>query len=380
MAMERKNMNFSYWEKEAFLKNIDFFVVGGGIVGLSAATHLKVKHPQSRVVVAERDVFSAGASTKNAGFACFGSPTELLDDLTRMSEDAVFELVARRYKGLNYLRSWLGDAQIGYEACGGYELFSSSEQKVWEEVCDQLAGLNNKLHNTLSIRPYTRLGELPSHWPFQGFSGAISNSFEGAIHTGKMMRALWAKAAEQGVELWNGFAIETLVTSETGVDVKVGDTVFTPNKVVVCTNAFARQLLPQLEVQPVRNQVVVTSVIPGLRLEGTFHMDKGYRYFRAVDGRILVGGFRNWALEEETTDQFGLTPVIQELLENFLRNNIIPHQPFSIEHRWSGILGMGHDKSAIVQRLNDHLAVAVRMGGMGVAIGSWIGKEAADLF
>ncbi len=373
-------MNFSYWEKEAFLKNIDFFVIGGGIVGLSTAVHLKIKYPKSRVVLAERSVFSAGASTKNAGFACFGSPTELVDDLTRMSEDAVFDLVAKRYQGLNYLRSWLGDAHLGYQACGGFELFAQGDGESFQEIQDKLSWLNSRTCNAIGERPYRVVSELPAQWTFKGIRGAVENTHEGAIHPGKMMRALLQKAQESGVELWNGLEVDALERSKEGISVRVGDAFFQPERVVVCTNAFARQLLPQLEVQPARNQVIVTSVIPSLSWEGTFHMDKGYRYFRAIDGRVLVGGFRNRAEQEEATDQFGLTPTIQTLLEEFLRECVLPDQPFTIEHRWSGILGMGHSKTAIVERIDDRLAVAVRMGGMGVAIGSWIGKEAADLF
>lgn len=85
--------NLSYWERETFLKNIDVLIVGSGIVGLSAALHLKEKSPSLNVVIAERWTFPFGASTKNAGFSCFGSVSELLDDLEK--------------RGSNYLRSSL---------------------------------------------------------------------------------------------------------------------------------------------------------------------------------------------------------------------------------------------------------------------------------
>jgi gamma-glutamylputrescine oxidase len=35
--------NFSYWEHNAFIDNADVIIIGSGIVGLSAALHLKTR-------------------------------------------------------------------------------------------------------------------------------------------------------------------------------------------------------------------------------------------------------------------------------------------------------------------------------------------------
>jgi len=50
-----------------------------------------------------------------------------------------------------------------------------------------------------------------------------------------------------------------------------------------------------------------------------------------------------------------------------------------IETRWVGIMGVGDKKTTIVKQLDKNIYCAVRMGGMGVAIGSLIGKEVVDL-
>lgn len=124
-------MGFSYWEQRSFLRNIDLLVVGGGIVGLSTAIYAKRSSPKMRVVVVERDVFSAGASTKNAGFACFGSPGEILDDLTHIPEDEVFLTVEKRIQGLTNLRNLLGDKALHFESSGGYEVFKKKRIKIF---------------------------------------------------------------------------------------------------------------------------------------------------------------------------------------------------------------------------------------------------------
>ena len=74
-------MNYSYWELKEWFSNIDFTIVGSGIVGLNCAISLKREHPKAKILVLEKGTLPQGASTKNAGFACFGSLSELIDDL-----------------------------------------------------------------------------------------------------------------------------------------------------------------------------------------------------------------------------------------------------------------------------------------------------------
>ena len=79
-SYERKNMAFSYWESQQWLSERNLVVVGGGIVGLSAALRVRELHPNWKITVIERHPFGGGGSTRNAGFACFGSATELRED------------------------------------------------------------------------------------------------------------------------------------------------------------------------------------------------------------------------------------------------------------------------------------------------------------
>jgi glycine/D-amino acid oxidase-like deaminating enzyme len=154
---------------------------------------------------------------------------------------------------------------------------------------------------------------------------------------------------------------------------------FTASQLLVCTNAFARQLLPQLDIEPARGQVLVTSPIDKLPFQGTFHYDEGFYYFRNLGNRVLLGGARNKAFEAEHTDEMNITEDIQNELERFLKETILPKRDYTIGHRWSGIMGMGGEKMPIVQAINDHVFCAVRMSGMGVALAPIVGEKVARL-
>ncbi len=79
-------MDLSYWERDTFFSNVDIIIIGSGIVGLSAALCLKKRAPKLNIIILERGILPMGASSKNAGFACFGSPGELLEDLKSHSD------------------------------------------------------------------------------------------------------------------------------------------------------------------------------------------------------------------------------------------------------------------------------------------------------
>jgi gamma-glutamylputrescine oxidase len=374
-------MQFSFWEQDTYFSNIDVLIVGSGIVGLNAALHLKTTQPNLKVIVAERGLLPTGASSKNAGFACFGSPTELIEDLAHHTEDEVFGLVERRWKGLQRLRRNLGDVTIDYHRWGGYELFDQSRRELFEQSISQLPYLNKHLQTIVGEPDIYRIAdEKIKTFGFRKVEHLIGSTAEGQIDTGKMILALTQKVQALGVIILNNLEIQHLhddgktivAATDKGITLKA-------RAALVATNGFAKQLLPQLQVIPARAQVLITKPIVDLKLKGTFHYDKGYYYFRNIGNRVLFGGARNLDFKTEETTEAGLTELVQHKLEELLQQVILPDTPFEVEQRWSGIMGMGPSKTTIVQQVSDRISCAVRMGGMGVAIGSLVGEEGAEL-
>ena len=165
---------------------------------------------------------------------------------------------------------------------------------------------------------------------------------------------------------------KTVITTSRKLDI-------TCKRVIVATNGFAKQLLPMSPTQPARAQVLITQPIKKLKLKGTFHFDNGYYYFRNVGNRLLFGGGRNIDFATEETYELGVTSIIQNQLNRLLKEMILPNTPFDVEMRWSGIMGVGSEKRSIVKAVHKNIFCAVRMGGMGIAIGSLVGDEVATL-
>ncbi|UOB19297.1 NAD(P)/FAD-dependent oxidoreductase [Abyssalbus ytuae] len=369
-------MNLSYWEIKQWLTKVDFTIVGSGIVGLSCALSLRKKYPKSQILVLEKGVFPQGASTKNAGFACFGSLSELLDDLNSHTEEEIVQLVKKRVAGLILLRKTLGDKEIKYKNYGGYELFMKNDPEFFEACAE-----NRKRINKL-LKPFFGSNVFKVKKNVFGFKNILDhyifNSFEGQIDTGKMMNSLLKKTCKKNIKILNGISVDSYQDNGSSVEIKTNVFQFKTNKLLIASNGFASTLIDE-DVIPARAQVLITKPIKKLPVKGTFHLEKGFYYFRNTDNRILLGGGRNLDIKGETTTELGQTTLIQNQLEKLLKTVILPDIPFEIEHRWSGIMGVGNTKTPIVKNISENVLCGIRMGGMGVAIGSLIGNDLANL-
>lgn len=369
-------MELSYWEKTTWLTNIDITIIGSGIVGLNCALQLSKKYPEAKILILERGVLPQGASTKNAGFACFGSISEVMSDLNSHSEEEVFQLVKSRWEGIKVLRDTLGDEGIQYEQLGGHELFLKEEDNLLENCLDKMQSINSLL------RPI--YGEIP----FQvnqnifGFTGIqdqyITNNFEGQIDTGKMMKNLLNETRKAKIEILNAIEVLSFEEKTSGVKIQTNSFEFISEKLVITTNGFAGKFFNE-DIKPARAQVLITKEIPDLPIKGCFHLEEGYYYFRNIGNRILFGGGRNLDFKAEETIEFGRTDLVQERLERLLREVILPRTNFEIDQRWSGIMGVGNKKKPIVKQISERIFCGVRLGGMGIAIGSLVGKQIADI-
>ncbi|MEN9489546.1 MAG: hypothetical protein RL494_1811, partial [Bacteroidota bacterium] len=310
------------------------------------------------------------------GFACFGSLSEIIDDLKSHTEEEVIQLVQKRWQGLQLLRKNLGDHVIDFKPFGGYELFLKEDELTYTECLQKLPFINDIL------KPIFKTDVFEKNIDRFGFKNiqeyTIFNPFEAQIDTGNMMQALLTKAQSNGILILNNQTVSNFHDNANEVEVVVNDYIFTTKKLLFATNGFAGELTNNA-VKPARAQVLITEPIPDLDIKGTFHLDKGYYYFRNIKDRILFGGGRNLDFEAENTTQFGQTERIQNKLEEILRTVILPNTDFKIAHRWSGIMGIGNSKRPIVEALSENVYCGVRLGGMGVAIGSLVGQELADL-
>ncbi len=365
----------SIWELETIYRIRDVIIIGSGFTGLWTAISIKEKYPEKSVLIIEKGTVPTGASTKNAGFACFGSLTEIISDSEKMGWEKTLHLVKIRFEGLRKIQNYFPANKIDFEMCGGYEILNNDEslQKL-EEVNSQLKTITN-LDKTYSV-----CNEKIKVFGLGKTEILIENPMEGSLHSGKLLMKLLEKCHELKVEFLFGTEVLKVSESKDFAEIQIAeDLVLKGEKVIHCTNAFASKFLKNDEIIPARGQILLTEPIENLKLKGTFHYDEGFYYFRNLGNRVLLGGARNQDFETEKTTSFETTEFLQNHLENFLKTVILPNQNTKIEMRWSGIMAMGTEKSPIVKQLSERQFCAARLSGMGVALAPKIGEIMGEM-
>lgn len=368
--------NLSYWEKDVYFRSVDFVVIGAGIVGLNTALRLRELHPKGKILVLERGYLPAGASTKNAGFACFGSPTELLSDLKNHTEKEVVELVKMRWNGLKTLRKICGDEKIVYKNYGSHEVFNKNSLAIYENAVKNLNYLNDLVEAAISKN---NTFSVAKNSFFKNVSGLIFNQYEGQINTGEMMKTLLNIVQSKGISILNGFNIESWEDQDNKVLISTNYGEIETKKLLIASNGLSKKILPNEDVKPARAQVLITKPIENLKIKGTFHYDEGFYYFRNVGNRILIGGGRNVDVQGETTTEMNTSNLILDSVKSLLSEVVLPNQKYEIDCSWAGIMGVGNQKKPILKKHSTNVYLGIRLGGMGVAIGSGIGKRLAEI-
>lgn len=365
----------SFWEKQC-LQQYDFVVVGAGIMGCSMAYELRAKFPKANILVIERGTFPTGASTKNAGFLCFGSPTEILSDLKLVGANKVYDLIAQRYEGIKILLQRFNAQENDILQYGGYELILNDKLPI-----DVLADLNNWLQPIFNATIFNEENEKIKSFGFHNVAQLIAIQNEAQIDSGKLMQHYWKLLTALNVQIITGIEVQNIQGNEIiAKNLYNGNFSLKAANIVLCTNAFISELLPEMPVKPGRGQVLITKPIPNLLFKGNFHINEGFEYFRNVGNRVLFGGARNLDIATEQTTQFEPNALILQHLKNRLKDTILPNQDFKIEQEWQGIMGFSDTKEPIIMQLNKHTLYVMACNGMGVALSPLVAKLAVQKY
>ena len=383
-------MAISAWEQSTYYAPKDVVIIGCGFVGLWTAYELINKYPKMQITILERGIIPSGASTRNAGFSCFGSVSELMYDVELMGEANMLETVKMRYDGLQKIQRTFDKKAIDYDQFGGYELFEKNGPYDIQQLDKDIAYLNKILAPVLKtpkkngkyLPIYTNETKKIKQLGFQEIEALAFSPFEGQLNSAKLVLALQQAVQSKGVQILFNTEVKKFKSHKKGVTIQTNlEAPLETKQLLICTNGFTKQLMPSLDVVPARGQVFITEPIPNLKFKGTFHFDEGFYYFRNVGNRLLLGGARNKDFKNEKTYSLETSPIIQKTLEDFMMKRILPKgsKKPKIELRWSGTMGMGKIKKPIIEELQPNIFCAVRMSGMGVAIAPIVAERAVKL-
>jgi gamma-glutamylputrescine oxidase len=339
----------------------DVAVVGGGVTGCAAA--LALAEAGLKVGLHEAREIAGGASGRNGGFALRGGAAPYDVTIETIGREQAARYWRMTEEALERLASLAGDA---CRRTGSLRLADDEEER------DALAVEYEAL----------RADGFAAEWidqPLDGrFEAAIFHPVDAALQPARWVRRLAALAADAGVEVREHERVASLDDLDA-------------EQVLIATDGYPSGLLGQIEglIVPTRGQMIATAPLAERLFECPHYGRHGFDYWQQTpDGRILAGGFRDSALQDEFTAEEALTPAIQNALESFVAE--LAGRPIEVEYRWSGIFGLVLDFLPVVGRVpgDDRLWVAGGYSGHGNVLGllcgelvaqAMLGREAPEL-
>jgi glycine/D-amino acid oxidase-like deaminating enzyme len=328
---------------------VDVAIIGAGITGVSCA--LALARGGLRVRVHDSRGIAEGASGRNGGFALRGGAARYDVARETYGAEAAKELWQRTEGALDRLEAVAGDA---FRRTGSLRLAADDEER--DEIRLEYEALSE---DGFAAEWRDELTHLRPE-----FRGAIFHRPDGSLQPGRFVRQLAERAAAEGV----AFQEHQRVASLDELDAE---------QIVIATDGSGRGLLPELDdaLWPARGQVLTTEPLRERLFECPHYARQGFDYWQQLtDGRIVLGGFRDFSILTEMTDDETTTEPIQQALDAFLME-LLGYVPV-VTHRWAGIFGLTQDLLPLVGRVPGHDGVWMAAGysGHGNVLGLMCGE------
>jgi gamma-glutamylputrescine oxidase len=291
----------------------DVLIVGGGIAGTSLLWHLTQRRIDA--VLIEGRHLAWGASGRNAGFLLAGvasSYAEAVQTYGRERAREVWEITSENHDRM--IEATRGQ-DVGHRRLGTAILPANEDERALLIESAQLLqedGFEARWDGTRLINPR-----------------------DGEIDPSAMVAALARQAKDRAIR--EGVQVTALTRRTNGVLVRAGEAECDAGVVILATNAYTPQLVPDVKIQPTRAQMVATAPEANQVTDVPVYSNFGYRYWRQLPGgEVLLGGWRDTSLESEKTLDDEPTAEIQAHLDRAL---VELHVSAEVTHRWAGTMG-----------------------------------------
>lgn len=344
-------MTTSYWQKSVkptitetpiinLSKKYDVCIIGAGIAGLSTAYWLQKNDPHLKIIIIDKFFLGAGASGRNAGFLTCGSAEHFQKLVSTLGITKALEIW--KFSELNHqllMTEIIQDEpdSVDYKKTGSCTVAAApSDWERYQNLSQTMTDSGIKVE--LINEKY-----LAKNYGVHGFSGAIQYMNDALIHPVKLLHKIKSKL--QRTDFISNTEVFKIEPQTTSVIIHTNQINIECSQVFSCLNSLTSDLFPDFKklILPQRGQILLTEQLPQF-VQGPCYLTKHLCYFRQLpSGELLIGGFRNLALEAENTAVDETTAAIQDALTDFTKSYFKIPADIKINHRWSGIMGFTPD-------------------------------------
>ncbi len=348
----------------------DLCVVGGGIVGASAAYLARAQG--WRVVLVDALAPALGASGRNAGMLLTGladNYAQAVDRYGRSRARKLWQLTIRNRETLLALAQELG---VPHRRCGSWLLADCPEEARALARSARLLAEDGFPHTFTEEDPWGR-----------GFLAGLLRPQDAVVHPARLVQAL----VEASQALMLAGCLVTRVTSTAGtVHVQGPGFRVECQAALLATNAYSVRLDPYFQgrIRPCRGQIQLTEPGP-LCFPQAGYSHFGYYYFRQIPepddpsrARWLIGGARHRHQEAECGHLAPTpTPSVQADLRRYTRRYFPECAALPVAATWAGTMAFTSDGLPLVGELPDRPGVYFCVGFNGHGMG--LGYVAAEM-
>ncbi|UCC78491.1 MAG: FAD-binding oxidoreductase [Candidatus Zixiibacteriota bacterium] len=377
-------MTESYWQIKGGAKSTpreipdvclkcDIAIIGAGLTGIAIAHYLR-KAGCENIIVLEKEYVGYGASGKNAGFLLAGLAEPYSRLKIGMGAESARELMNATVENHNLITEAIKENRIDceYQRSGSYHLaVTEVERKEYDDTVDSLN------RDGFKVEPV----DYPIRTPagrLKGYLGGYFNPADGCLDPFAFVRGLSRK-----VKVIESFPVEKIEKSNGIVKITGTKGAIKSEMAIIATNGYTPLLDRFFErlIFPLRGQMMATSALENDVLgKAIYYVNFGYDYFRqSLDNKLLIGGFRNRYLKEETGSIDAVNIALQNDLARYVRENLEVAR-FGVESRWSGLMAGTIDGLPIVGALpyNSSVIACAGFNGHGFGLGMTVARELAS--
>lgn len=351
-------------------------IIGAGISGLSAA--IECEQRNIPCVVIEAEYPASKASGRNAGYLMRGAAENYAVAIDDLGRDRARFLWRWTERNLEQLRD------LGVESIPSFENRASCLVATLEGEAAQLEQSAELLREDhFDVELVSQGVNAPGDAIFRSGHATVGlvNPHDATCSPAELV-AFLERSLKQTRVITNA-PVHAIEPISRHVTVRARSVEIHAQHVLVCTNAYAPQLLPELTgvVKPNRGQMLAFR--PGdpslADLAYAYYLNHGSEYIRpGSKGEIIFGGARKADELGERTDTNAISDIVQETLEHCIRKLITTD--YEVIARWAGIMGFTADGMPIVKptSLDPRVWFCGGLTGHGMSMGYATARHAVS--
>jgi glycine/D-amino acid oxidase-like deaminating enzyme len=334
----------------------DVCVIGLGGSGLACIAELLASGVSpERVVGVDASVVGGGAAGRNGGFLLAGTADFYHDAIAQFGHERARRLYALTVKEIDRMATETPDA---IRRTGSLRIASSAEE------------LTDCEHHLAALCADEFAAER-----YEGPEGrGLLVPTDCAFDPLRRCATLACRAADAGARLFEDSPVIAIDAGE----VRTAEGRVRSQRVVIAVDGRLTDIVPSVasRVRAVRLQMLATAPTREIRLTRPVYARWGFDYWQQLeDGRLLLGGFRDRAGDEEWTDASTPTDTVQRMLESFLRDELRVSAP--ITHRWAATVSYSESGLPVFEEVSPGVIAMGAYSGTGNVMGALCGRAAA---